>query len=72
MLAQCRNFASKATALSLPEFIAQVTEQTHLKKHFSSETVGVNTKLAHCGRDIQRRRKSQQLVKHSKKALSKV
>lgn len=72
MLAQCGKLASKVSDLSPPEFIAQVTEQTYLKKHFSTETVWVNTKLAHCDRDIHRRRKSQQLVKHSKNALSTV
>lgn len=71
-LARYGKFASKASVLSPPEFTAQVTEQTYLKKHFSTETVWVNTKLAHCDRDIHRRRKSQQLVKHSKKALSTV
>lgn len=61
------DFVSKVWALRPPEFTAQVTKQTYLKKHFSTETVWVNTKLAHCGRNVHRSRKTQGLVKHRKK-----
>lgn len=61
------NFVSEVWALGSPEFTAQVTKQTHLKKHLSTETAWVNTKVAHCGRNIHRRRKTQELMKHRKK-----